>query len=116
VGDRAGDSPKPQNPPSLTDLYREIDRLRQKLEESERTRERLTRENERLKEKLDAARSAGKRQAAPFSKGAPAANPRPPGRRRGRRHCRHAHRRPPATINESIDVPLPADVLAAAED
>jgi hypothetical protein len=58
-----GDAPK-LNPPSLNDLYRELDRLRGELEKSERARERLKRENE-----LAAARRAGKRQAAPFSKG-----------------------------------------------
>jgi transposase len=69
--------------------------------------ERLRRENERLKKQLDAARRAGKRQAAPFSKGAPTPHPKPPGRRVGRRHGRHAHRQPPAHIDETIDVPLP---------
>jgi hypothetical protein len=62
--------PKPE-PPSLEDLYREIDRLRRELEKSEQARERLKRENERLKKELAAVRRAGKRQAAPFSKGAP---------------------------------------------
>lgn len=108
MGDHA-DSPKPQKPPSLADLYREIDRLRRELEDSERGRERLKRENERLKRELDAARRAGKRQAAPFSRGAPQPQPRPPGRRRGRRHGRHGHRRAPVTIDETIDVPLPMD-------
>jgi transposase len=106
VGDHA-DSPPPQKPPALADLYREIDRLRRELEESERTRERLKRENERLKKALDAARRAGKRQAAPFSKGAPTPQPRRPGRQSGRRHGQPGHRRAPATIDETIDVPLP---------
>ena len=104
---RAGDAPKPQKPPSLADLYREIDRLRRELEDSERARERLKRENERLKRELDAARRAGKRQAAPFSKGAPKPHPKTCGRRAGRRHGRHGHRPPPTHIDETIDVPLP---------
>jgi len=108
VGDHA-DSPKPPKPPSLADLYREIDRLRRELEDSERSRERLKRENERLKRDLDAARRGGKRQAAPFSKGAPQPQPRPAGRRRGRRHGRHGHRRAPVTIDETIEVPLRMD-------
>jgi transposase len=108
VGDHA-DSPPPEKPPSLADLYREINRLRRELEESERGRERLKRENERLKKELDAARRAGKRQAAPFSKGAPTPQPQPPGRQRGGRHGRHGHRRPPVTIDDTIDVPLPTD-------
>jgi len=48
------DAPKPK-PPSLNDLYRELDRLRDELEKSERARERLKRENERLKKELAAA-------------------------------------------------------------
>ena len=99
--------PTKPEPPSLQNLYREIDRLRRELEKSERARERLKRENEQLKKELAATRRAGKRQAAPFSKGAPKPNPRPAGRRAGRRHGRHGHRRAPASIDEVIDVPLP---------
>lgn len=76
-------------------------------DDAQRELERLRREIERLTRALDAARRAGKRQAAPFSKGAPIRQPRRPGRRAGRRHGRHAHRQPPATIHERIDVPLP---------
>lgn len=101
----AGEPPKPE-PPSLKDLYREIDRLHRELEKSEHARERLKRENERLKKELVAARRSGKRQAAPFSKGAPKPNPRRGGRRAGRRHGRHGHRQPPTAIDEIIDVPL----------
>jgi transposase len=103
-----GEPPKP-DPPSLKDLYRELDRLRRELEKSEQARERLKRENERLKKELAAARRAGKRQAAPFSKGTAKPHPRPAGRRAGRRHGRHGHRQPPATVDEIIDVPLPPE-------
>jgi len=71
---------KPERP-SFQDFYREIDRLRRKLEKSARARERLKRENEQLKKELAATRRAGKRHAAPFSKGAPKLNPWPAGRR-----------------------------------
>ena len=74
----------------------------------ERERDRLRRENERLKQALDLARRAAKRQAAPFSKGAPTPAPRRAGRRAGRHHGRHRHRPPPAHVNEVIAVPLPA--------
>jgi transposase len=97
-------------------LRREIDeterdntRLRHENAQLERERDRLRREIERLTHALDAARRAGTRQAAPFSKGTPAVNPRPPGRRAGRRHGRHGHRRPPGQIDELIDVPLPTE-------
>lgn len=110
-------------PKSIEDAQRELERLRREIERSrdeceglrdenarlERERERLRREIERLTQALEAARRAGKRQAAPFSKGGPTARPRPPGRRTGRRHGRHAHRQPPTAIDERIDVPLPAE-------
>lgn len=86
---------------------RERDRERQQRERVERENERLRRENERLKKELDLARRAAKRQAAPFSKGAPTPHPLTSGRRAGRRHGRHGHRHPPAHIDETIDVPCP---------
>lgn len=99
--------PRRPEPPTLSELYQEIERLRKELEQSERARERLKRENEQLKQELAATRRAGKRQAAPFSKGAPTPKPRRAGRRVGSRHGRHGHRRAPATVDEVIDVPLP---------
>ncbi len=76
----------------------------------------LRRENCRLKKQLaetqaalEAAERRSKRQAAPFSKGKPKANPKKPGRKRGARYGKKAHRRPPKP--EQIDVvyeaPLP---------
>lgn len=44
---------------------------------------------------LEAQRRAGKRQAAPFSKGAPKPEPRTPGRKAGSAHGRHAQRSVP---------------------
>lgn len=113
--------PLRDEPKSIEDAQRELERLRREIDRSreecerlrdenahlERERERLRREIERLTAALEAARRAGTRQAAPFSKGAPTARSRPPGRRAGRRHGRHAHRQPPAAIDERIDVPLP---------
>jgi transposase len=113
--------PRRDAPKTIDDAQRELERLRREIEQSrdesdrlrdenarlERERDRLRREIERLTQALDAARRAGKRQAAPFSKGAPTPQPRRAGRRAGRRHGRHAHRQPPPTIDERIDVPLP---------
>jgi transposase len=87
----------------------EKERLRHEVAQLERERDRLRREIERLTQALQAAQRAGKRQAAPFSKGTPSQKPRRSGRRAGSRHGRHGHRRPPPTIDERIDVPLPAD-------
>jgi len=87
---------------------RERDRERQQRERVERENERLRRENERLKKELDLARRAAKRQAAPFSKGAPTSTPRRAGRRAGRGHGRHAHRPVPAASHERYSVPVPS--------
>ena len=59
---------------------------------------------------LEAAQRAGKRQAAPFRKtDGPAAEPKKPGRKQGRRHGLHAHRAVPASheIDETYEAPLP---------
>lgn len=114
--------PERTTPTSIEDARRELERLRRESERIEqeneqlrdenarlkRERDRLRRETERLTAALEAARRAGKRQAAPFSKGAPTSDPGAPGRRAGRRHGRHGHRQPPTHIDETIDVPLPA--------
>ncbi len=74
---------------------------------------RLTGENERLRGRvgklegsLEEARRAGKRQAAPFSRGEPKSAPRRPGRRSGEQHGRHGHRQPPGEVDEQCDAPL----------
>jgi transposase len=58
-------------------------------------------------EKAEAASRAAKRQAAPFSKGPPKADPKPPGRKSGEAHGPHFHRGVPPRIDETYDVPLP---------
>src|SRR5207253_9370869 len=62
-----------------------------------------------LVRRLDDALRAGKRQAAPFRKGPPQPDPKPPGRKAGDAHGEHAHRPPPPpdTISECHDAPLP---------
>jgi transposase len=77
--------------------------------------ERLRRENAELSERLrrlsaelEAARRAGKRQAAPFAKGEPAAEPRRPGRKPGVAHGGAVRREPPPGVDEIVQVPLPA--------
>ncbi len=80
----------------------ECERLRKRIAELERRLRDLER---RL---ADAAR-AGKRQAAPFSKGMPKANPKKTGRKPGEQHGPHAHRPPPPpeTLQETLESPLP---------
>lgn len=61
-----------------------------------------------LEEGLGEARRAGKRQAAPFSKGAPKPEPKRPGRKPGDGHGRHGHRSVPAgPPDRDLAAPLP---------
>jgi transposase len=68
---------------------------------------RLQAEVERLRGQVEELRRAGKRQAAPFSKGKPKPNPGRSGRRSGNDHGRHGHREVPDHVDEEIRVPLP---------
>jgi len=88
----------------LEQVERENRLLRQQLQRALEENERLKREHarlrqeiERLRRQLEEALRAAKRQAAPFSRGQPKPNPKPPGRKAGpdygRRHCRPLPRR-----------------------
>ena len=61
----------------------------------------------KLEEKLAAATRASKRQAAPFSKGPPKADPKTPGRKAGKGYGTKAFRTVPPVIDETYDAPLP---------
>jgi transposase len=63
-------------PPTYEELVELTRRQARQLHE-------LRAEVERLKAELEQSRRAGKRQAAPFSKGSPKANPERPGRKAG---------------------------------
>jgi transposase len=113
---------EPRSDESIAQLRQEIVRLREELERSEtdrarveRERARLERENARLKDELEAARRAGARQAAPFSKGAPKRRPRRPGRRPGAAYGRQGRRPIPPAVQETHDVPLPAQCPTCGE-
>lgn len=108
--------PTPPKTPQriISEQARELERLRHKLERSEQERkrlereqERLRRDNDRLKQELETARRAAKRQAAPFSKGAPNAKPRRPGRKPGRAYGRRGRRPTPSRVDERYQAPLP---------
>jgi transposase len=97
-------------------VVEELQQLRQENERLRQENERLRQENERLQHELAAARGEidrlrrqGKRQAAPFAKGPPKANPKKPGRKRGAAHGRHGHRLapPPGHIDETFEAVLP---------
>ena len=55
----------------------------------------LQAENDRLRRQLDEATRAGTRQAAPFAKGQPTAQPKKSGRKPGKDYGTKAHRLPP---------------------
>lgn len=62
-----------------------------------------------LEKLLEESRRSGKRQAAPFSKGEPAAEPKTPGRKSGKRHGRHGHRMAPVgPVDRELFAPLPS--------
>ncbi len=81
-------------------LKAENARLRRRIAELEATVEELRRQIEEI-------RRSNKRQAAPFSKGDPKENPKPPGRKPGHPH---AHRTVPQQVDRVEDVPLPFEV------
>jgi transposase len=89
------------------DLDRERVRLERERAQWERQHDRLRREHERLKGELEAARRAGARQAAPFSKGVPVAHPKRPGRKDGAAHGRHGQRPVPTRVDETHEAALP---------
>jgi transposase len=72
-----------------------------------RENEALKAEIERLRRVLEEARRAGKRQAAPFSRQKPKANPKRPGRKAGAGYGPRCRRPIPKTIDERVEAPLP---------
>jgi transposase len=60
-----------------------------------------------LEQKLEAALRAGKRQAAPFSRGLPKLDPKRPGRKSGDDYGTKAFRAVPPVVDEIHDAPLP---------
>ena len=81
---------------------RECLRLRQEVAD-------LKTQVELLRRALEQSQRAGKRQAAPFSKGPPKEQPKTPGRKAGDDHGHHGHRPPPPPeqIDECHEAPLP---------
>jgi len=91
----------------LEEAERRIERQHREIERQQREIERLQQENERLRQELEAALRAGKRQAAPHSRGTTKDHPQRPGRKPGRDYGKHACRRIPSRADEIIPVPLP---------
>lgn len=91
----------------MGDTRPSYDELLDLLRQQQRQIEALQAENARLRAELEAARRAGKRQAAPFRKGPPEAHPRRPGRKAGEAHGAHGHRPPPDHVDEVHAARLP---------
>src|SRR5215471_18655579 len=85
----------------------ELEQAERRIERQQREIERLQQEVERLRKELEAALRAGKRQAAPHSRGKSKEHPKRPGRKPGRAYGKHACRRTPSRVDETIPVPLP---------
>jgi transposase len=88
-------------PPTYDELLDLVRRQARQIDE-------LRAEVERLKADLEQSRRAGKRQAAPFSKGAPKAHPKRPGRKAGHPPS-HRPAPPPEQVDRTIEVPLPPE-------
>ena len=81
--------------------------LRRRVEYLERA---LAASEERVRKLLGVIESlqrGHKRQAAPFSKGPPKPDPKPPGRKPGDAYGRQANRAIPSVIHETHEAPLP---------
>jgi len=90
--------------PSRKQTYEELEA------ENADLRRRVTTLEEQLKRalgRIEDLERAKKRQAAPFSKGDPKAEPKRPGRKPGDDYGKWYCRPPPTRIDETIDVPLP---------
>jgi transposase len=86
---------------------REKEKLQQRVASLERQLERALAEIERLRKQLEEALRANKRSAAPYSKGNPKPDPKPPGRKSGAAYGQRATRPIPSRVDEQIHVPLP---------
>ena len=97
--------------PDLHELLAEVAELRRRLAAALADNAALRDQLADRTRRLEAAERAGKRQAAPFRKGPPKPDPKPPGRKAGAGHGRHGHRPlpPPDQITECHEENLPDD-------
>lgn len=91
----------------LRQLRQEKERLQREVEKLRQEKERLVRELEKVKQALEESRRGNKRQAAPFSKGAPKHQPAKPGRKPGLKYGKKSHRTRPRQIHETLQATLP---------
>jgi len=105
----SGDQQERRGQPDAIEFVpkQELDQAHQQIERQQREIERLQQENNRLRQELEAALRAGKRQAAPHSRGKPKAKWKRPGRKPGRNYGLQACRPVPTRVDEQFSVPLP---------
>lgn len=92
-------------------LEGEVDRLTGKVEQQ-------ASEIEQLRGRVEEERRAGKRQAAPFSRGKPKKDPAKPGRKPGAKYGTKARRDAPEPdeVDETVEVGLPDDCPDCGDD
>lgn len=93
--------------PTYEELLQENLELRRRVEEQERQIASLKRRIGDLEKLVEEVRRRGKRQAAPFSKGEPSADPQRPGRRAGTQYGQQATRAKPERVDQTIEVACP---------
>jgi hypothetical protein len=93
---------------TITELQTDNERLRARTAQLQTDNEALRSRIVELETKVAAERRAGKRQAAPFSKGEPKADPQKAGRKSGEAYGRKARRAVPDHVDEVVVVPAPA--------
>lgn len=93
--------------PSYEELVQINSELQRQVTELARLGERQQRRIEQLEKLIEDLRRRGKRQAAPFSKGAPKDSPKPSGRKPGAGYGEQAVRAVPKTIDERLTVACP---------
>ena len=103
AGDR--DTARRERDPRDTRRIRELERENTRLRED---RDRWKRRSEELQGQLDAARRAGRRQAAPFAKKRPQGRGGRPGRRAGTAYGEQGRRPCPARVDETHAAPAGA--------
>jgi len=91
-------------------LLAEMAAMRKRVAELEAENASLRAENAALREALEEERRAGKRQAAPFSRGVRKANPKKPGRKPGGSRSRRSI---PTNIDKKVVVQVPLILRAA---
>ena len=92
--------------PRCEPLRRQNEARQQEVERFRKENQAQKEENARLRASLLEAQRAARRQVAPFSKGPPKTNPKPPGRKRGKHYGVKSRRPVPDHFDESHEAPI----------